>query len=181
MKKASLAYLLLMVCGLPCLAQSEVISRTSIYDHPDYSEPMPALRELVREKARGRRNTFYISKVQTFSNGYDHAWVYWKEGNALILWEPFLTGTDREHELVWSSRYLRFGKEIVPPERYYEGSDFLTWMKDGREIADECVRDGVKFVVIKPSRKPRRAQSNNGMQRTRKSAPLLSSIVGARR
>jgi hypothetical protein len=87
--------------------------------------------------------------VQKFAHSAKSAWVYWKEQDALILWEARdLANDDRKYDLVWSRRFLRFGKEIVPPNRFYQGSNFLTLMKDGIAVKQECL-NGYKFIVIK--------------------------------
>jgi hypothetical protein len=153
MKRITLIIFLIFLSCFACLAQSDTISRKSIYDEPDYSKPLIPLKELVRKKAKSQTNTFYVSKVQIFNNGGRHAWVYWKEQNALILWEAGGMGSENlKNELVWSRRFLRFGKEIVPPSRFYQGSNFLTLMKDGLALKRECL-DGYKFVISKPNRR----------------------------
>ena len=54
----------------------------------EYARPLSALKQVLAEKARHVRNTFYISPVCYFNNGASNAMVYWREGRALILWEP---------------------------------------------------------------------------------------------
>ena len=155
-----------------CLAQGgtydDAVKTASIYESPDYYDPLPALKEVVAEKAKSRRNTFYVSRVYFFDNGANHAMVYWKEGRALILWEPYLTGTERKHELVWSRRFLSLDKDVVPTLNDVGGSNYLVTREWARRTIQKCVRYGEKFVIYKSSGKYRKAQSNNRMQRTRK-------------
>jgi hypothetical protein len=129
--------------------------RGDIYRDADYRRPLHALKQVVAEKARGNRNTFYISPVCYLSNGYSIAHVYWPEGRALILWEPRSKGDEpsqRRHELVWSRRFWRLDKDVVPTVNEVAGSSFLLTRALARRDIRDCVRNGRKFVLYKRSR-----------------------------
>src|SRR5690606_31112170 len=112
----SLALFLFLAVG--CYAQPKA-SSVSIYKDKNYSKPLIPLQELVKEKSDTKINTFYISNIFRLDHGSTYVWVYWKEKDALILWEP--RSHEPKYDLVWSRRYLRFGKEIVSKEKYVEG------------------------------------------------------------
>ena len=156
-----------------CPAQVKVVSRVSVRKHREYAQLPEALRELVREDGKAGTNTFYACRVEQFSNGYHHAWVYWKEGNSIILVEPDHGAYDRKYLLVWSRRYLHLEKDVVPTLDDVGGSSYLVTREWARNTIRDCVRQGDEFTVNKPARNNRRAQSNNGMQRTRTTAALL--------
>jgi len=103
---------------------------------------------------------FYISTVYYFGNEASNAMIYWKEGRALILWEPRSFGTDRRHELVWSKRFLSLDKDVVPTLTDVGGSNYLVTRQWARQVIRDCVRNGEKFVLYQPSRRYRAAQSN---------------------
>lgn len=154
--KSLLLFIVLVISATAILAQSntynEAARQASIYEDPDYARLVPALKQVVAAKARNRRNTFYVSRVYYFGNGANNAMVYWKEGRALILWEPHSSGTDRQYELVRSRRFLSLDKDVVPTLTDVGGSNYLVTREWARQVVRDCVRDGEKFVLYKPSR-----------------------------
>jgi hypothetical protein len=166
-----------------CSAQDRAISHIPISQHPDYSPYVrPALRSLVAQSGVNRRNHFYICRVEIFEGGYDHAWVYWRENRAIVLWEPFRGynargDSDQTYDLVFSRRYLRRDKDVVPTLEDVGGSSYLVTRQWWRETVRDCVQNGDRFVIYKRVRQHRRAQSNNGVQQTRRTAPPLSRVV----
>jgi hypothetical protein len=103
----------IIACIYPAFAQTskvgDCVRRGDIYRDKEYADPLPALRQVVLERARQNRNTFYIAPVCYLDNFYSSTMVYWREGRALILWEPHSKGDEpvqRRHELVWSRRFL---------------------------------------------------------------------------
>jgi hypothetical protein len=168
--KPLLLFITIVVSTTVCLAQDNIydesVRRASIHEDSDYAHPLAVLKQVVAEKAKSRRNTFYVSRVYYFGNGASNAMVYWKEGRALILWEPHLAGTDRRHELVWSRRFLSLDKDVVPTLTDVGGSNYLITRDWTRQVLRDCVHNGAKFVLYVPSRKHRTAQSNKRFQRT---------------
>jgi hypothetical protein len=148
---------MIVVCSAPLLAQRTPMDGAvrAFYRDQDYAYPLPALREVVAEKAKHRRNTFYVSPVHYFNHGASNAVVYWKEGRSLILWEPERSATSqgRRHELVWSRRFLSLDKDVVPTLADVGGSTFLLTKAMARRMIRECVRNGQKFVVYKRTRR----------------------------
>jgi hypothetical protein len=157
MKSLSLLFVV-FACGSSLFAQrnqaGECEQRANISRDARYAHPIPALKQVVIEKARHARNTFYISPVCYFNNGASNAMVYWPEGRALILWEPdpSADANRRRHELVWSRRFLSLNKDVVPTLADVGGSSFLLTRKMARDMVRECMRDGKKFVLYKRTR-----------------------------
>jgi len=89
--KSLSSLLVIVACGCALSAQTrkigDCVRRGDIYRDAQYAHPLPALKEVVAEKARRNRNTFYVSPVCYLSNGYGSVTVYWREGRALILSE----------------------------------------------------------------------------------------------
>jgi hypothetical protein len=167
--KSLLLFIALIISAPTCIAQNntydEAARHASIYKDPDYAHPLPALKQVVAEKARNRRNTFYVSRVYYFGNGANNAMVYWKEGRALILWEPYLSVTDRRHELVLSRRFLSLDKDVVPTLADVSGSNYLVTRDWARQVIRDCVRNGERFILYKTIRK-HPPQSNKALQLT---------------
>ena len=151
-------WFVVFACGPPLFAQrtqpGECERRADIFLDARYAHPLPALKEVVAEKARHARNAFYISPVCYFNKGASNAMVYWREGRALILWEPEPSATAhrRRHELVWSRRFLSLDKDVVPTLADVGGSNFLLTRQMARDMVRQCVRDGKKFVLYKRTR-----------------------------
>jgi hypothetical protein len=147
--------LLVVACAGALFAQGskagDCIRRGDIYRDAKYAHPLPALKQVVAEKARGRRNTFYISPVCYFDNRYSNTVVYWREGRALILWEPDASATKERgrHDLVGSRRFWRLDKDVVPTLADVGGSSFLLTKADARHDIRDCVRNGRRFVLYK--------------------------------
>ena len=147
--------LVVFACGSSLYAQrtqaGECERRANISHDARYARPIPALKQVVAEKARHVRNTFYVSPVCYFNNGTSNAMVYWREGRALILWEPDPSADPdrRRHELVWSRRFLSLDKDVVPTLADVGGSSFLLTKQMARDMVRECVRDGKKLVLYK--------------------------------
>jgi len=146
------------------------VERIPVRQHPYYaSSVLPALKELVAQYGTAKRNHFYVSRVEVLEGGYHSVLVYWKENNALVLWEPSRGSNqqgnpDAKYDLVDSRRYWRLDKDVVPMLNDVGGSSFLITRQDARRWVRDCIRHGERLVVN------RGAQSNNGMQRTRNTA-----------
>jgi hypothetical protein len=143
LRTGTFSVLLFLFLAVGCYAQQKA-SSVSIYKDKNYSKPVIPLRELVKEKSDTKTNTFYLSNIFQPEFGSTYVWVYWKEKDALILWEP--RDHEAKYDLVWSRRYLRFGKEIVSREQYVEGTNYMLLTKEGRAIKSECLK-GTKLVV----------------------------------
>ncbi len=57
----------------------------SINHDPGYPKPENTLAELVNAEAKHRVNHFCVVGYR-YPDNEQQAWVWWKEGNAIILW-----------------------------------------------------------------------------------------------
>jgi hypothetical protein len=141
--KSFLSFVFILACVPSLFAQGgrpgECVRRVNIFRDAQYARPLPALKQVVAEKSHHARNTFHISPVCYFHNGASNAMVYWREGRALILWEPDPSATSnrRRRELVWSRRFLSLDEDVVPTLADVGGSNYLLT----REMARRMVRD----------------------------------------
>ena len=119
----------------------------SIRQHADYRNFLTALNTLVAQNAKHRKNTFYVSKLDvTFESGDELyiADVYWKEDNSIILLESH--STDWPHALLWSRRYWRLDRDVVPTLNDVAGSNYLLTRAESRRMIRRCLQ-GDRFVV----------------------------------
>ncbi len=73
----------------------------------------------------------------------DLAWIFWKEGNALILWEQRAPGTP----ISLTRRTLHLDRDIVATEDDLHGSTFRetrAWLHD---VLEDCRVNGEPFVI----------------------------------
>src|SRR5438067_5303594 len=93
--------LLILAFATTLFAQSgrpgERVRRMEISRDAEYARPLSALKQVVAEKARHVRNTFYISPVCYFNNGASNAMVYWREGRNSLEPDPSATASRRRH------------------------------------------------------------------------------------
>ena len=132
----------------PGFAQSKSVERKprliSVRQYPDFAQLPIALDELVAQKAKRNRNTFYVASINPSVGELTD--VYWKEENVLILLEPVYY--DWKYALLWSRGYWNLDKDVVPTSRDVGGSNYLLTRKDARRLIASCLR-GDKFTVYK--------------------------------
>ena len=107
-----------------------------------FENPEKLLRQLVLTKRGGSYNTFCILGFED-SAGIRLAWVYWKEGRALILWEPATPQTP----LSLSQRYLDLRKDVVESEAELKGSTYLVTRAWVNETVSACSKIGDKYTI----------------------------------
>jgi len=155
--------ILLLVLSATCFSQKGLVQRIPAREHPSYGPYIaPALKELVAQHGKVRKNHFYVGRVQVTASGYHSVLVYWKENHALVLWEPG-RGSDQhgnpdpKNDLAASRRYWRLDKDVVPTQADIAGSSFLITQQDARDWTQDCLKYGERYVIdFKPqSRRPR--------------------------
>jgi hypothetical protein len=117
----------------------------AIGEDPKFAPVETTLGQLVAKKATTDVNHLCVIG-QDLDDGTRQAWVSWKEGSAIILWEPVADGI---RDLTSSRRYLRLDRDVVPPDdkRLASGSSYLvstTWVKG---LIAECGERGTKFII----------------------------------
>jgi len=114
-----------------------------------FSNAQEVLEGLVQRKSHKMVNHFCVI-------GYDvpksigMAWVYWQEGNAIILWEA---NTDPAYRLETSRDYLDLKKDVVPTLADVHNSTYLVTREWVREIETDCASRGVNFSIRNSKRK----------------------------
>jgi hypothetical protein len=153
MRKALLLIFFILLTAATCVSQEKVVKRIPVGRHPYYApNVLPALKELVAQHGRAKRNHLYVGRVEVLGGGYHSALVYWKENNALVLWEPG-RGSNRQgnpeakYDLSASRRYWRLDKDVVPTLNDVGGSSYLITRQDAHRWVRDCIRNGVRYMV----------------------------------
>ena len=113
-----------------CFAQEKVVSRVPVLRHSYYGRNvLPALKQLVAEQGKSKQNHFYVGQVELLEGGYNSVLIYWKENDALLLWEPG-RGINRNgfadprYDLSHSRRYWDLRKDVVATSADVGGSNY---------------------------------------------------------
>lgn len=127
--------------------QTKAVNGRSVLGHPDYTHLTEALQELVDEKAKNRKNIFFVSRVVEKDSRPSFAWVYWPQANKIILLEP-KKGFAPKYDLLWSRRYLDLKEDVVPTQADINGSIFLLSRDEAARIVASC-KDGDRITITK--------------------------------
>src|SRR5688500_6357650 len=80
---------LILLGAATCLSQEKVVRRIPVSEHSYYvANVIPALEKLVAQRGKSSQNHFYVGRVEILESGYHSVLAYWKENQALVLWEP---------------------------------------------------------------------------------------------
>lgn len=83
------------------------------------------------------------STAQT--NEVEFAWVYWRERNALILWEP--TTHFEDSEPIYSRRVIDLEQDVVATEEEVGGSTYLVTRRWVDGVLSDCSRYGTQHSL----------------------------------
>ena len=129
-----------LISALPCLAQTSAEPVLDIASTPAFAN----FRQLIdaymqRKKPKGAQDFCVVA--YTYSDQSQAAWVIWKQGNKLILWEP---GDDA---LSHSRRILDLKHDVVDSENDLHGSTYLVTKAWVKQLQADCERAGVKLSL----------------------------------
>ena len=112
---------------------------------PYFADAPAVLGRLAKRKAHKSINHFCAIGYQE-PGTHGIVWVYWKEDNALILWEA---NTDKDFHLEYSNRYLHLNKDVVATEAEVAGSTYIVTRAWVHMIVTDCAARGSQFVIDK--------------------------------
>lgn len=141
-RAAAAILLLLSASPRPSHAATVIQDPFSVPEDPGFRPVEATLRTLLDRRHQGRVSHFCVIG-QRLDDGSRQAWVHWREGRAIILWEPVLDGVAN---LRWSRRYLRLGRDIVPDDDpRLSSSTYLTGIGWFRDLVAQCNAMGSTF------------------------------------
>lgn len=114
---------------------------TSDADFRDYKQVVTKYAHKHRSKAE---NTFCVLGFRTGDNSKS-AWIIWKEGKQIILWEG-------SPDLDSSRRKINLKSDVVAAEKDLHGSTYLVTQAWVSDISSTCDRSGVKVRVPKKAK-----------------------------
>jgi hypothetical protein len=118
----------------------------SIRGDKGYPHCQEQLQNLVQRKGKALVN--HISVVgYKYQDGDRHAWVYWPEDNAIILWSA--TNDEFPDQLSMTNRYLHLDRDVVPTEKDTGTSTYLVSRDWVKKIRNDCAAHGDHFVIYR--------------------------------
>lgn len=119
---------------------------------PAFGDARPAIRTFLAGAVPRPRGLQHFCVVGYRAGDSRLAWVHWREGRILILWEGSADPRYRGDALVSSRRQLDLDQDVVPGIDDLAGSTYRItrpWLD--RTLAD-CRARGIRYVVTAPSR-----------------------------
>jgi hypothetical protein len=112
---------------------------------PRFGDPAPSLRAFLAGRLPRRHPPQHVCVVGYRSPDATLAWVHWREGHRLILWEPGEPWAD--DALLMSRRQLDLRTDVVATDDEIGGSTYLVTRAWVRAILADCARAGRRVVV----------------------------------
>lgn len=119
-------------------------------DPAAWPHPEKQLEKFVAAKAARRENHFCAVGYRERDGGR-RAWAWWREGNALILWDASLDPADPV-SLLDSTRILHLDRDVVASSAGVHGSTYLVTRAWVDKVEKDCQEHGDRFVVRKHGR-----------------------------
>jgi hypothetical protein len=128
-------------------AEAVVARPFNVTENSAFAPVELTLDRLIARKARTNANHLCVIG-DTLDDGSQRAWVHWRDGKAIILWEPTRSGIQ---DLTAAKRYLRLDKDVVAPDdpRLAAGSAYLITRQWANSLIAECAARGREFSIDK--------------------------------
>ncbi|BDC52847.1 hypothetical protein F183_A51620 [Bryobacterales bacterium F-183] len=133
----------LLFALVACHSQPAVFDTRSDNTFGDAAAGLRLFLEARKDIPSGQQQHFCV--VGTSEGDAKRAWVHWKEGNMLILWEP-----GDEYQIARSRRKLDLMKDVVGTEADLNGSTYLVTRQWADTITTACTHTGALYTVEKP-------------------------------
>jgi len=116
---------------------------------PTFKNPMPSLQAYVQQYSKARGPQHFCVVAYRATDGDQWAYVFWREGHQLILWNEVTDPKDATHALLYSRRVWDLDTDVVatPAEIHY--STYLIDRPWVRKVSDACDRGGTSLVLVR--------------------------------
>jgi len=117
-----------------------------------YNPVAPALKSYLeaQDAVKGKQHLCVIGYLEPITGGTGKnkiAWVYWREGNRLTLWEPAAEGFEPKDSLKHSRRDLDIAKDVTTKSEEVGSSTYkesITWVED---VKKDCQKRGKSYEI----------------------------------
>ena len=138
----------LLLVSAQAADSDEVWEALNLDTSPQYHHPKAALAGyLKQQKTKGKKNHFCIIgyRIRREAQQTQVAYVHWREGSQLILWEPVVEGSPVENGLIYSRRQWDLRTDVVATNQDINGSTYLISKPWLQRIRTDCAKKGTKF------------------------------------
>ncbi len=117
-----------------------------------YKPVKPALKALAStQKSKTALHHFCVIGYQLQRSADEPlskiAWVYWKEQNSLLYWEPAAQGAQSKDTLIHSRRQLDLTQDVVATQAEVGSSSYLVSREWVDSILKDCKKRGLTYSV----------------------------------
>lgn len=143
---ALLCALLLLACGE---RDPNALKPRPIAGDAAFAHARDVVQALADEDGPPGENHFCIVGAEGTPTS---AWVYWTEGNRILLWEPLPEGAGesvRNKDLLMSRRSLRLDQDVAQTQEEVGTSTYLVTRAWVDELQAACAALGEKISVVK--------------------------------
>jgi hypothetical protein len=147
-----LATALSLISVMPAGAQA-LPQQTFLPDQQlGYKPVKPALKGLAStQKSKAAMQHFCVIGYQlersADSSASKIAWVYWKEQNSLIYWEPAAQGFEPKDTLIHSRRQLDLAQDVVATQADVGSSSYLVSRDWVNSVLKDCQKRGTRYTL----------------------------------
>lgn len=142
----------LFISSVACVAQAQN-GIFNVDKAAGYHPVAPALKAylLAQNASKGRQHICVIGYVGSISNGIwanKIAWVYWREGNHLTLWEPAAAGFKPKDTLKHARRDLAIEQDVSAKKGAVGSSTYKESMAWVEGIKKDCQKRGKSYEIL---------------------------------
>lgn len=142
----------LFMSSVACVAEPHKES-FNVEKAASYNPVIPALKSYLVEQdaTKGKHHLCVIGYVEPISGGVGKnniAWVFWREGNRLTLWEPAGEGFEPKDSLKHSRRDLDIAKDVTAKTEEVGSSTYkesIAWVED---VKNDCQKRGKSYEIL---------------------------------
>lgn len=142
----------LVISGVACVAEPHKES-FNVEKAAGYNPVIPALKSylVAQDATKGQHHLCIIGYVEPISGGAGKnniAWVFWREGNRLTLWEPAAEGVELKDSLKHSHRDLDIAKDVAARTDEVGGSTYKASVAWVEEVKNDCQKRGKSYEIL---------------------------------
>ena len=118
-----------------------------------YKPVVPALKSylVAQDATKGQHHLCVIGYVEPISDSAEKnniAWVFWREGNRLTLWEPAAEGFEPKDSLKHSRRDLDIAKDVTTKTEEAGSSTYKESIEWAEDVQNDCQKRGQSYEIL---------------------------------
>ncbi len=135
----------LAISNFYAFAQDEGDHFFDTRSEPGFGDATIPLREFLRVRRVAAANPQHFCIAGYRSATDVRAWIYWTEGQRLILWGGATNPASAKTSIALSRRSLDMRKDVVPTEDDIAGSSYRVTRAWAKRVIADCEGRGVKY------------------------------------